>query len=252
MKQIGIPPKIASEVNKKVNDSVDKSNTHLGRAIESPVTEGANYCSECGEEIIFCCESCGEAILVNEGWDSDFNDLPSFCKNCGSNYPWVNPTTEKEQRDDNFLEIEDKNVNGQFYPSLIYEINQCYQIKADEATLVLTRKLVENLLIDALRGHFGMENNEMFYKKDRGEFKGLDNLLESFENNLPEFEEYITVDGKNILDKAHSLRHTANASAHSIENQVEKEELDSLSQDATYVTKILLRLRREIQTAHRD
>jgi len=46
-------------------------------------------------------------------------------------------------RSEQFLDI--ANVPGTFYPDLVEDINQCYSIGVNDATLVLTRKLLENL-----------------------------------------------------------------------------------------------------------
>ena len=51
-------------------------------------------------------------------------------------------------RSEQFLDI--ANVPGTFYPDLVEDINQCYSIGVNDATLILTRKLLENLLIDIL------------------------------------------------------------------------------------------------------
>jgi len=50
---------------------------------------------------------------------------------------------------DQFLNL--TNVPESFYPALVEEINSCYRSGAYNATLILSRKLLENSLIDTLR-----------------------------------------------------------------------------------------------------
>lgn len=54
------------------------------------------YCDKCGEKTITECPDCGEAIKGKYHYDniatlSEY-EVPSYCHNCGSPYPW---TTKK-------------------------------------------------------------------------------------------------------------------------------------------------------------
>lgn len=220
--------------------------------VETTIDTGSNYCGSCGSEIIWYCERCESSILIESYSRAvEKEDLPNHCRECGTDYPWAD-TIARDGRDGLFLDVDDTTINGQFYPPLIYEVNQCYQMKADEAALVLTRKLVENLLIDILRGHFGIEENHIYYNQDLGQHRGFKELIEKLKENYSELDQYSTVEKDDLIDKLNQLKYRGDASAHSIEHTVSEDQLEMLSSDATYVVKVLLRIRREVHTAHRD
>jgi hypothetical protein len=64
-------------------------------------------------------------------------------------------------RSERFLDID--NVPGTFYPDLVEDINQCYRIGVNDATLVLVWKLLENLFIDILRDQYGKQEIDLYY-----------------------------------------------------------------------------------------
>jgi len=217
------------------------------------VSSGGSYCGKCGADIIWRCENCDTSILIEYNRSVPATgDLPNHCRACGELYPWVDPVQQAEQREGEFLAVEDSNITGQFYPSLVYEINLCYRVQADEAAMILTRKLLENLLIDILRGHFGIEENRMFYRPENRQHKSLGDLIEVFEQNTDELDQYSTADEDLILEKLNEIKYSGDASAHSIEQNISEGELDELSEGATWVAKVLFRIRREVATAHRN
>ena len=233
--------------NPVLTGSIDQIDTD----IENEVRVGRSFCSECGEQVIFSCEQCDSPIEVGSSWSEDFDELPSYCAKCSEPYPWTNTIEEVQEREDEFLEIDDRDIDGQFYPNLVYEINLCYSVKADDATMVLTRKLVENLLLDIIRGRFGMDSIELFYDPDYGQHKGLKELIRVFDENQNEFDQFSTAHEGEIVERLNKLKTSGDASAHSIESSINEEILSSRSEDATRVVKLLFRLRNEIKTVHR-
>jgi len=213
---------------------------------------GNDYCGECGEEIIWKCDNCDSHILVQNDFDPEFQTLPEYCKNCGTSYPWTDPIEDNKERDEKFLNLSDSEINGQFYPSTVYEINLCYKVKADHATVILLRKLVENLLLDIIRGHFGMDNVEIFYRLEERQHKSLADLIEVFDENQGDFDRYTTAKENEIVSFVEQIKYSGDAAAHSIEEKIDEEELESLSEEATHFVKVLFRLRQEVQTAHKS
>lgn len=114
-----------------------------------------------------------------------------------------------------FIDVDFKNET--LYEKLKIEINNCYSYGFFTAALVLSRKLVENLLIDILRKKYPPKNGglEIYYIKEKGRFKDLSTLISVLEDKKLEFEPDKKV-VNDILNLIKQLRETANASAHSI------------------------------------
>ena len=53
-----------------------------------------------------------------------------------------------------YLDIDNNLIRDEFYKNLINEINWCFGTRAYSSTMVMTRKLFENLVKDLLRMHF--------------------------------------------------------------------------------------------------
>lgn len=116
-----------------------------------------------------------------------------------------------------------------FYRNLNQEINKCYKLGAYTASFILSRKLIENLVIDILRKRYPQneENLSIYYRAKEGRFHDLTLLLKNFEERKKEFgidEETI----EEFFKLIKPFRPTANSNAHSIIVWGEKENLDKL------------------------
>ncbi len=119
-----------------------------------------------------------------------------------------------------------------FYKNLNQEINRCYKIGAYTASFILSRKLIENLIIDILRKKYpkNEENLKIYCRvenKKAKRFHDLAILLENLKKKKIEFgidEEIIDEFFKFIKP----FRPKANSSAHSIIIWGSKEDLDKL------------------------
>ncbi len=150
---------------------------------------------------------------------------------------FIPPVSEK------FINIE--NVPDDFYKELISKINMSYQFGLYTCTLVLIRKLVENLIIDILRNTFGLQQVELFYDKDHGRFRMLSELIKNF-RKYKDIYKAIVRDIDDIIKRIEELRPYANSSAHSIEDElkVTKKELDELNNkiNLNYIIASLIRI----------
>ncbi len=116
-----------------------------------------------------------------------------------------------------------------FYKNLNQEINKCYRFGAYTASFILSRKLIENLVIDILRKKYppNSENIEIYYRTNEGRFQDLSILLKNFEEKKEDF----GIDVESIDEFFRLIkpfRPTANSNAHSIIVWGEKESLDKL------------------------
>jgi len=125
-----------------------------------------------------------------------------------------------------------ENVPDDFYRELIRKINISYQFGLYTCTLILIRKLIENLIIDILRNTFGLQRIELFYDKDHGRFRMLNELIKNFKE-YKDIYRTIVRDIDDIIAKLEELRPYVNASAHSIEDELKitKNELDNLNKE---------------------
>jgi hypothetical protein len=140
-----------------------------------------------------------------------------------------------------FLDLQ--NVPGTFYPDLINDINRCHRLGIYDASLVLTRKLLENLLIDVLRSQYGTEKIDLYYDTNRRQFQPFHKLVINLENNLDEFEHLSTELNKEFIDDLNVFRQTANRSAHSLEVDISDEKIETYAEKATRISRILFRVR---------
>lgn len=161
----------------------------------------------------------------------------------------VGSEEREEPRDGDFISVSDP--DGDFYSPLIDDINVCYKNRVYDAVLVLTRKLFENLLIELLRGHFGMEDVSLFFIKEQRRFQNFSTLLENAKERSDKLLFY-NPDIKDILDKMDRFREKSNASAHSIEVNVSEQEIDDLSETASELAQHFLRLKKQVEAAPSD
>lgn len=147
-------------------------------------------------------------------------------------------------RSEQFLNID--NVPGAFYPDLVEDINQCYSSGVNDATLVLTRKLLENLLIDILRKQYGKREIDLYYLPENRRFKNFSKLINSFEKHLEDFQHLSGGLDDKFIDELHTFRQDANAEAHSIETNITKDEIEEYRDQARHAAQVLFRVWRNV------
>ncbi len=112
-----------------------------------------------------------------------------------------------------------------FYDNLKHEINVTWKLGLFNSSLILSRKLIENLVIDVLRKKYPTKDNptniEIYYIPSKGKFKDFSILIEILNDKKNEFSPDTPIVVK-FLEKVKSFRDIANSSAHSIiENPTE-------------------------------
>lgn len=152
-----------------------------------------------------------------------------------------------------FFSEEWSNLSNSPFDDLRREIEQCYQANAHTAVVVLSRKLLENLLIELLRIRYGLETSterELFYDADRKRFQSFAILIENLENNLGDFRPFSERIDENTVKKLDNIRETGNAGAHSIEVDVEPDKLDTFRKDMNEVLEDLAAVKRGLSSAN--
>lgn len=139
-----------------------------------------------------------------------------------------------------FLDI--NNVPGTFYPDLVEDVNRCYSLGIYDATLVLTRKLLENLLIDVLRKEYGTDKIQLYYRPANSRFQNFSTLIDNFEDNLGDFKHLSGGLDSDFTDELDAFRQNANAEAHSIETNISEDEMEDYREQARHTVQILFRV----------
>lgn len=145
---------------------------------------------------------------------------------------------------DSFIDIE--NTTDDFYDDLIANINKCYRIGVYDGTFVLTRKLLENLVIDLLRNEYPKSYLRMYYIPEYGRFRNFSELLEVFEYRLKDYQSYSNGLNDELINDINRFRESANADAHSIVRNPDQDDIDYLGEDAEHAAKVMFRALRNM------
>lgn len=106
-----------------------------------------------------------------------------------------------------------------YYSKLVFEINRAFGYGLYTATLVLVRKLFENLIVDLLRTRYGMRRIDLFYWKERHMHHSLSTLISNLRDNAEDFKIYTDAfnKDKNFFRFLDEMKEQADAGAHSLE-----------------------------------
>ncbi|MGD0159358.1 MAG: hypothetical protein ABSB89_03580 [Candidatus Bathyarchaeia archaeon] len=77
-----------------------------------------------------------------------------------------------------------------FYSDLAMETNRAYYYKLPNATLVLLRKIFENLIVDLLQQKFGEEEIDLYYSVKDNRHHSLNRLIPNMRTKFDEFRRY--------------------------------------------------------------
>lgn len=140
--------------------------------------------------------------------------------------------------------VQINNSPDSFYPDLISEINACYQTSSYNATVVLSRKLLENILIDVLRARFGTgAGMHLFFQKDRSQFDSFSTLIDNFKQEIEHFQALSDAADSDLIDDLHKVRHRGNGGAHSLEKEITEQDVEKLGPIIEKTATILFDLR---------
>lgn len=117
-----------------------------------------------------------------------------------------------------------------FYANLVLEINRTYSFQLYTGTIMLLRKLIENLIIELLRTKFGMKQVDLFYSVDKGRHHDFSKLLGNLQNNLSSFKPYSPAFEKSMIVFLDKFREKSNSATHSIDIQPNWDYIESLKE----------------------
>lgn len=145
---------------------------------------------------------------------------------------------------ESYIDID--NTTDDFYDELIDNINRSYQIEVYDGTLVLTRKLLENLVIELLRREYPKSYVRMYHIPEQQRFRNFSDLIEIFEYRIKDYQSYSNGVDEELIENINQFRESANSDAHSIVRNPSKEEVDELGEDAEYAAKVMFRILRNM------
>lgn len=219
---------LAIYFNEEYNEMDEVPYSAINGIIQSSRTEVppgnvSTYCGRLQDDDLLTTGQEGGYRLSYDGWDH-FNSL-------------VDSELTVEPRENRFIDTDI--TDHQFYNNLVEDINKSYRYRINDATLVLTRKLLENLLIDVLRSEYGGQQVELYFNTDHRRFHGFGKLKSNFEENYQDLEPYCRTSEDNWLEGLEQFRVEGNSSAHSILVGLSDEDIEEMADEATHLTEIL-------------
>ena len=136
----------------------------------------------------------------------------------------------------------------EFYDKLASDINSTFRIGSFTATMVLVRKLFENLVIELLRQKYGtgMAQIELFYSTKYNGFHSLSALIKNLSSKIDDFKPYgffqLDKEKEDFMKFLRSIKEEGNASAHSIELNLNREKISALKLSINTYSGLLVRL----------
>lgn len=138
-----------------------------------------------------------------------------------------------EQSD--LINLDENYLPSPFYKRLIFEINKCYTVSAYVAVLILTRKLIENLIYDILVKKYSNDESmkEMYWAIDRNHAYGFGPLKGNFKKQKQDFIAYAPINKHlwNFLDKVQKY---GNITTHTVELKDQKSNIEDIQEDLAH------------------
>lgn len=140
------------------------------------------------------------------------------------------------------LEVDRELIADEFYKNLITEINWCYGTGANSATMVMIRKLFENLIKDLLRKKYKSDPKKVkFYWKEKG-FISFNEMINNLEKNINDFKHYSKKIDSELIKFIREIKYIGNESSHTIEDSISIEKIEEIKKSVNYYLKLLLRV----------
>ncbi|MEN6552857.1 MAG: hypothetical protein ABFC34_08215 [Methanobacterium sp.] len=149
-------------------------------------------------------------------------------------------TTDLLENNNKFIDV--VNYPDDFYKKIVEEINFQYINKHSISLSILLRKLFENLIIDILRKKYKTAGLNVYYDTSKGRFHDFSILLKNLETKQQEFR-YVSsnLDSKFIKELS-KYRDVGNSSVHSIDVNINIEDITSKKEDINQKVQFLIRL----------
>lgn len=138
--------------------------------------------------------------------------------------------------------IDIKVLPGDFYLELQEQINKAFAYGIFPAVQILSRKFLENLIVDILRKKYGMQRVELFFDVGRRRFHGFEQLLRNLDERIDDFIGISQAFDSSFLSKVNRFREQGNSSAHTIELNLEINDIENDGSDLEFIIKVLIKV----------
>lgn len=143
-------------------------------------------------------------------------------------------------RDEEDLFIDTDGFEGdRRHTRLVDDINECYRYRIYDATLVLARKLLEDLVFQILKTHYSGDDVQMFYDQENDRHYSFDELLNNLSDAVPTLRRYSRELDRGLVEGVRELKNEGNAGAHALRVDFTDGEVEAMSGEATGFAKIL-------------
>lgn len=145
---------------------------------------------------------------------------------------------DTREEDDRFIDTNTFEGDGR-YEQLVADINECYRHRIYDATLVLTRKLFEDLVYQILQTHYGGDDVQMFYDQENSRHYTFDGLLTNLQDAVTDVRRHSRDLDTAMVEELRDLKDEGNEGAHSIRVDFDDGEVEEWSSTATRMAIVL-------------
>lgn len=144
-----------------------------------------------------------------------------------------------DERDEDDLFIQTDMVEDEHHEKLIEDINASYRHRIYDGTMVLTRKLFEDIVYEILKTHYAGDDVRMFYDQENDQHYNFDGLLNNLKEGISSLRRYSRDLDDQLVEKVRDLKRAGNAGAHSIRVDFTDDEVEEWASDATRMFEVL-------------
>jgi predicted transcriptional regulator len=144
-----------------------------------------------------------------------------------------------DHRDEGDLFIDTDAIDHERYQELIEDINDCYRYRVYSGTVVLTRKLFEDIVFEILKTHYGGDDVQMYYHQDDDRHYSFNELLNNLKDGVPTLRRYSRELNDAFVEEIRELKNAGNRGAHSVRVSFTDDEMEEWSSDVTRMAEIL-------------
>lgn len=144
-----------------------------------------------------------------------------------------------DHRDEDDIFIETDALNDERYEKLIADINESYRYRVYSGTMVLTRKLFEDMVFEILKTHYAGVNVQMFYNQDDDCHYSFNELLNNLKEGVPTLRRYSRELDDAFVEEIRNIKNKGNRGAHSIRIEFSDDEIEEISEDVTRIAEVL-------------
>lgn len=144
-----------------------------------------------------------------------------------------------DHRDENDLFIDTDAVDDERYEALIEDINDSYRYRVHSGTMVLTRKLFEDMVFEILKTHYAGDDVQMFYNQEDDCHYSFNELLNNLKDGVSTLRRYSRELDDAFVEDVRDIKNAGNRGAHSIRVDFTDGDIEEWSDDATRIAEVL-------------